>query len=160
MIEWRPILETDNYEVNINGDIRNTNTGHICKQYIDERGRLKVYLRIDGRLCGRYVKRLVFEAFNGPVPNGLCVMNIDNDSTNCHLDNLEIGTQSEIILNQYSKHGRIPSNQRKIRCVETGKVYESISECSRDTGIHKSTICRNVNSATAMTRCGLRFEPV
>ena len=158
--EWEPIVETDRYEASTYGCIRNVKTGLILRGTLDERGRLKVLLHINGRPCSRYVKRLVAEAFWGKIPEGFFVYQKNGDTTNCAIDNLELGTRSEIIKHSYTVGKRNANNMRAVRCVDTGERYSSIAECSRRTGLNQSTICRNVNGSTYRTKSGRRFEPI
>lgn len=160
MEEWRPLIETDKYEASTDGYIRNAKTGRILQGTIDERGRVKVLLHIHGKICARYVKRLVAEAFLGEIPDDLYIYQKDGDKLNCCLDNLAVGTRSEIIKNTYVNGKRQANNARAIRCVETGEVYSSIAECSRLTGLNPSSICRNVNGSTIRTQGRWRFEPI
>ena len=49
----------------------------------------------------RYLHRVVWEAFNGPIPAGLQVRHLDGDKRNNRLDNLAVGTQSD---NEFDKY--------------------------------------------------------
>lgn len=160
MEEWEPITETDRYEASNYGRIRNIKTGLILRGTLDERGRLKVLLHINGKPCSRFVKRLVAEAFWGKIPEGFFVYQENGNSTDCTIDNLRLGTRSEIIKHAYDIGKRKANNIRAVRCVETGERYSSIAECSRRTGLNHSTICRNVNGSTYQTKYGQRFEPI
>lgn len=70
--------------------------GRILKQHIAHRTRCQV------GLCGRnnerkypLVSRLVWSAFNGPIPDGMQVNHIDENPLNNHLDNLNLMTPKE-----------------------------------------------------------------
>ena len=49
------------------------------------------------------IHRLVWEAFNGPIPKGLEIDHIDTDGTNNRLDNLRLVTHTENMNNPLSK---------------------------------------------------------
>lgn len=47
---------------------------------------------------------------------------------------------------------------RKILVVETGKVYNTIRECSEDIGVNPSTVCKCLNYPFYGNRKGLHFK--
>ena len=57
----------------------------------------------------RYLHRVVWEAFNGPIPAGLQVRHLDGDKRNNHLDNLAVGTQSDNEFDKYRTGGQWPA---------------------------------------------------
>lgn len=79
--------------------------------------------------------RYVWEHFNGQIPEGYDIHHKDEDKTNNDISNLECLPKSEH-TRLYSK-GRI---MKRIICVETGGVYESIYEAERLTGISRHAI--------------------
>lgn len=66
---------------------------------------------INGRRCIRSkwkIFRLVWIAFNGPIPKGYCIHHIDFDKTNDRLDNLQLMTNSEhTILHNKFRHNTL-----------------------------------------------------
>lgn len=81
------------------------------------------------------VHRLVLENFK-PVENmkELQVNHLDENRANNTLINLEWCTQQENINYGNRTKKYIESRGHKIRCVETGKIYNSLREAERDTG--------------------------
>ena len=73
--------------------------GHVYSQLSDRelipRDNGTRYLRvwINGR--PRYIHRLVYETFVGPIPDGLQINHIDHNTHNNNLDNLELVSQRE-----------------------------------------------------------------
>ncbi len=59
-------------------------------------------------------------------------------------------------LSEEHKRKIIVSNMKKIICLDTGKIYNSIKEASLDTGAHKSKICLVCKGQRNKTN-GLRF---
>lgn len=55
----------------------------------------KLYLCKGGRRFDFYVYRLVWEAFNGPIPEGMVINHMDENPANNRLDNLMVCTQKE-----------------------------------------------------------------
>ena len=48
----------------------------------------------------------------------------------------------------------------KVKCNENGKIYNSINECSRDTGVYSSDIRRYLAGKVKTTCKGYTFEKV
>jgi hypothetical protein len=72
------------------------------------------------------VHRIVYEAFNGPIPQGLEINHKDGNRLNNRLSNLEAITKSE---NQY--HACDVLKKRGQPIIYSGKYYHSISNCAR-----------------------------
>ena len=79
------------------------------------------------------------------------VISHKRDKSQSEAENLEWKTISDI---------RIDTSgcKKKIRCVETGKEYESIKACSEDMGITRTCISRCINRRSFQTRDGFSFE--
>lgn len=86
------------------------------KKYIREKilkaskagkGYLFVALCKNSKIKSRYVHRLVYEAFNGKIDDGLEINHKDFDKTNNNLNNLEVGTHKHNMHHAIA-HGRVP----------------------------------------------------
>lgn len=141
--EWQ---KTDgNYEISNSGKVRNIKTGKMLSSSRDSDGSRVVYLFIDGKKQKRRLKRLVAESFSVEDISDAYVETINGDENNVGLDNLEF---------------RSKYNGKKLRVVETGRVYSSIDECSKILGISRSTISRCVNYPFYNNRSNYHFEYV
>ena len=142
MIRWIPVKGYPLYEVSNEGDIRNKNTGRILKQQIGIHGYSTLTLRKDKRPFTARVHRIVADSFYDGVHDEFDVNHIDGNKLNNHISNLEFCTRKENIRHAFDtglKHG---SRRTKIRVIETGDEFDSITECQSITGFDKSAICK------------------
>lgn len=125
-IEWKPTAETNRYEVNNIGQVRNAKTGHILSLQLDKNGYVRCSLYYNNKTHYRPVHRLVMEAFV-PNPNNLPQVNHkDEDKINNCIDNLEwctnqynnnYGTRAE--RQSQSAKGRVGGMQGKHHSEQT-----------------------------------------
>lgn len=150
--EWKTVVVDgevfENYEVSNMGKIRSLNyrhTGEVkeLRLRVDKDGYLRVTLSKSGKQkrCG--IHRLVAYAF---IPN-------DNPTEKTEVNHLnEIKTDNRVenlewvTCKQNNNHGTRTERQtkavsKKVRCIETGIVYESTREVERKTGLNHSGIC-------------------
>ena len=97
---------------------------------------------------------LVALTFLGPRPEGFEVCHKNGICTDDRLENLRYGTQMSNVIDRYRhgefgrslnikpkpKYTRVGHGQKKVECVTTGVIYDSIKEASRQTGILASNI--------------------
>ena len=88
--DWKIVSFSDDYGVNIDGEMMNFKTGRLIKGQ-DRNG----YKRFSYNHHTYSIHRLVYETFNGPIPEGLKIDHIDGNRTNNALSNLRLVTQSE-----------------------------------------------------------------
>lgn len=138
---WIESNMIDGYEVSSEGRIRNINTGRILKPSLDSNGYEIVKVKENGRRVTKRVGRVVADAFIIDDPEKPHVGHIDGDKRNNRASNLE----------------RRRCN-KKIKVVETGEVYDSISQCSKAIGMNKSSISKCCNYDFYNNRKGLHFE--
>ena len=121
--------------------------GYIMKPRIDSVGYVTVCLSDGhGKRGPKKVHRLLAEAFIENTNNYPCINHKDENKTNNTLENLEWCTVA--YNNNYGTHQqrsaktRInhPKKSHRIMCVETGAIYPSTREASRQTGIDQSQI--------------------
>lgn len=164
---WKDIPEYENrYQASNLGRIRSLDRsvkckynsiaikkGIIIKQHINIRsGYCQVHLKVNqiDKLCA--VHRLVWMAFNGPIPEGMQVNHLDENPRNNSLSNLNLmtpkencnwGTIKERIVNTRTNRKRRNGKKTVLQFDLEGnliKEWESTSEIQRCVGYHSSNI--------------------
>ena len=128
------------------------------KASIDNRGYESVCLRKDGTSHTRRIHKLVAESFVGDVDNNLDVIHIDHDRSNNDLDNLQINTRSQNMRSIYHNGHKQIHRMKKIVCVETGEVFESITECAVVMNTSRQAVSRCVNNPALTNSDGYHFR--
>ena len=163
---WKVIEDFPNYEVSNKGQVRNKITGLILKPTLDKTtGYLKVNLQKNNKGNTRTMHRLVAEAFLNKPDNCNDVNHIDGKKLNNKSINLEWCTRSHNMKHAYKIGLSKPTdkNGRKIRIIETGDVFPSISACARDLDTKEKNICMCLNPNKKYNRSahkGFHFEYV
>lgn len=158
--EWRPVVGYEGlYEVSNLGRVKSLDRvvdgkgggkkpirGGIMNPKSNGIGYLQIRLSKNGKKKGQYIHRLVAEAF---IPNteGLSQVNHkDEDKTNNRVENLEwcsakynmnYGSVKQRIGEKHSKPVAQLSLEGKVL-----KVFSSIYEAERETGVWNSNICK------------------
>ena len=96
----------------------------------------------NGRL--HYVHRLVWETFNGKIPDGLEIDHIDTDTSNNSLDNLQLLTRRENIQKYNKKaYGSIVRDRRD-EFIELYKKLGTYKKVEEETGVSYQCIYRSI----------------
>ena len=115
------------YQVSNRGRVKSLDYNHTGKEKILKpslrRGYPSFGVRVSGKKVMLAVHRVEYEAFYGPIPDGMQVNHIDEDKTNNNLDNLELTTPKGNInwgtcISRRSTHKKVPIEQYDI----SGKV--------------------------------------
>ena len=151
--------------------------GKILIQDINTRGYKYVTLSKESMRRKRTVHRLVIEAFIPNPENKPCIDHINTIKTDNRVQNLRWVTQKENLNNELTlerkrerykkghseeakeKMRKSSPNKKKVLCVETGIIYESASEASRQTGIWSVNI-RRVCKGKVKSAGGYHWEPI
>lgn len=158
MEQWREIEEFPQYEVSNKGRVRNGKTKRILRTNLDEKGRERLILYKGNKQYSRKIHRLVADAFCEKYYDGLDVTHADGDVRNNDADNLEWRYRSDIARRSFRRHGRKQTHSMKrILCVETGILYESIAQASEDMNISRTVISRIINSRSFSSKEGYHF---
>ena len=116
------------------GQIKNVRSGKILKTHKVRGGYIRVNL-LNGAIIHFMVHRLVWEAFNGPIPKGFQINHLNEDKTDNRLCNLALVTPSENInygtrnqkiercVNQFDLNGNLVCTWKSIRKAQTELNY-------------------------------------
>lgn len=168
MAEYRKV-DGFPYSVTRDGVVRNDRTGRVRKPSVSNSGYYCVKLWDGERSKNSFVHRLVAIAFV-PNPEGKPEVNhIDGDKTNNAASNLEWVTGVENkrhcreVLGKVNRHPdtRAAHNacKKRVRCIDTGEEYESITAAAKDIGVAQSALSTHLLGGH--NRCkGMRFELV
>lgn len=101
------------YQASNLGRIRSLKYGKytILKESNHKKGYRRVVLCKDGNRKDYQVHRLVWEVFKGPIPDGMQVNHIDENTSNNNLDNLMVCTPKE--NNNWGTHNEKMANTKK-----------------------------------------------
>lgn len=163
-VEWRTIKNYPDYEVSSSGDVYSKRTNRILSQ--GDSGGYPMVVLCDGSMHSRKVHRLVAEAFVPNPHNKPEINHIDGCKTNNNVDNLEWCTRSENIKHAFQTGLEVRSEfsgsrKKKIRIIETGEIFNSISDCARYIGDDPShTHISSCIHGRRQTHKGFHFEEI
>lgn len=155
---WKPVLGYEGYyeassEGNIYSRPRKGTKGGMMKQTLSQSngGYLMVHLCSKEKDDFMLVSHVIWEAFNGPIPDGYEINHINEDKTDNRLCNINLmtrkvncnwGTRNERLVNNRKGYGK---KQPIIQYDLQGSVIEefgSLREASRKTGINSGEISK------------------
>ncbi len=157
---WSEIEHFPNYLISSEGRLKNRTTGKLLNPSV--RGRTSPYLRsnlcVYGCCSTQNIHVLVAEAFIGQVGAGFEVNHIDGNKLNNRVENLEIVTPSQNVIHAYSLGLRKPTN-KKVRCIETGEVFDSYKAAAEHLGMSKQYVSMVMRGVVSHAK-GYHFEAV
>ena len=155
--DWRSVEGYDGYEVSNLGRVKSLDRlvnrncgsvyfskGRILNPGKDRCGYLQVVLWIDKKPKAFKVHRLVWEGFNGKIPEGMEVNHIDEDKSNNSIKNLNLMTHKEN-MNWGTAIERSSKKRSKsiIQFDRQGNFiaeFDSLSDASKQLNINKGNI--------------------
>lgn len=163
--EWRTINDFPDYEVSVYGEVYSKRSERLLSPG-DNDGYLCVVLCKDAKMYTKKIHRLVAETF---IPNPMGKQEVnhkDGVKRNNRLTNLEWCTREEniqhAVRNGLQKRPYDAGSPRKrIRIVETGELFDSISDCARHIGDDPShTHISSCINGRRKTHKGYHYEEV
>lgn len=155
----KKIKNFPNYTVDTNGTVKN-NKGQVIKPEITNNGYERVSLSNNQIKHKRMsVHRLVADAFI-PNPNNLPQVNHKNENKRDNrLENLEWSSALHNLEHSRVIEKASVAKFTKVRCITTGKVYDSIKEAADSLGLYHSNIVACCNGRRP-TCGGMKWEYV
>lgn len=175
---WKDVLGFEGrYQVSNQGRIKSLNYSHsrkekILRQYIHSvYGKNRIYKQHYIKLIKNgirktcFIHRLVWEAFNGPIPAGYQIDHKDNNPENNSLDNLQCITPSENNKKKYIDNPDLSEifksfggrNKKPIICLNNNVIYNSISDASKKLSICHGNIIKVCKGERKQVN-GFRFK--
>ena len=146
-----------NYTIDENGNVKNTK-GQTIKPEVTRNGYERVSLSNDSVKHKRIsVHRLVAENF---IPNPNClpqVNHINEDKRDNRVENLEWSSALHNLEHSRVIEKASVAKFTKVRCITTGKIYDSIKEAADEFGLAHSNIVACCNGRRS-TCGGMRWE--
>ena len=134
------------YQISNLGKVRNKN--QLIKSFPDKLGYRNVFLFKSNKKQTKKLHRLVAQAFIEN-PNNYPIINHKNGIKNDNrIENLEWTTYKNNSIYAV-KNGLIKT--KKVMCLETHKIYESIKEASKEVGVfdgHITKVCKGQRKTT------------
>lgn len=159
---WYPVKGFSKYEVNKEGQIRNTKTRRILTPHITPEGYSRVCLMSDDGLRRNLsVHGVVANTFYDYDHETMIASYLDGDRRNNRADNVYLADRSNVMKRWYDKHDDQHTNahaRRAVRCRETGEEFISIREASRAMNVGVQSISRTIGNPKYKTRDGYSFE--
>lgn len=161
MEEWRDVPGYEGlYQVSNLGSVKSLNYNHtgeekLLTQGVSATGYKNTCLFKNGKRKWYRTHRLVWEAFNGPIPEGYDCNHINEIKTDCRLENLNLMTRKENINWGTGIERRAKSHSKwVIKLSQNNEIlhfYRSAMDASNETGIDNSSIgkCCNGKLKTA-----------
>ncbi len=100
------------------GLLLNKKTGHIYSNF-DRDGYIRV--RREGREYRAH--RIIWEMFNGPIPEGMLIDHIDGDTLNNRIENLRLATRQQNNANSVSRVKDMPKGVIRVSKRYRARIY-------------------------------------
>ena len=156
MIEiWKPIKDFENiYEISNLCKVRNIKKNKLKGTWLDNFGYVCVSLYKNNKKYNRKLARLLAETFIPNPENKPTIDHIDRNKLNNDLSNLRWADYT--LQNENRKIGHINGKrEQKVICIDTGKIFNSITEASNYYNISIASInmcCRGATKTSNKLR--------
>lgn len=139
---WKTIKDFEKYQISDKGEVKTFYTKHSkITPYLTNHGVMSISLYKNGKYYTRSFARLILETFTGKT--GKYAVHKDGNPCNNRLENLAWSEKKP------------PSFAIKICCRELNKLFKSIREVVKETGLTKTEVLYSCNSGKSVN--GLTF---
>lgn len=108
--QWKPVVGYEGlYEVSNKGRVLSLRTNRIMRPWRHYRAGLRLSLTKDKVSKMNQIHRLVYEAFNGPIPDGYIVRHLNDNADDNRPENLVVGTHQDNINDMLRNSGHYRS---------------------------------------------------
>lgn len=150
---WKQIPNFPDYDINTDGQIRSKKhkKPKVLKPWYNKAGYAMISLRAGGKTHKFYIHRLVWATFNGPIPDGMCVLHgPGNNKSNASLSYLRLGTTSENMMDKV----RDGTSNRGERCgaAKLTEVQVKYIRARLKDGVRRSYLARLFEVTTECIR--------
>lgn len=150
---WMRFESYPGYSISNTGVIRNDKTHRILKRLILPSGEPAVSLYVSGSSVLRQVTSFMKDTWLEPHPivHFNTVIHLDCDRENCHVDNLVLRPRW-FAIKYHKEHSTdlFPNWNKSFRVVETGDVFDTAYECSRQYGALQQDVRRALWNRTPL----------
>jgi hypothetical protein len=163
MIErWIDAIGYPRYKVSQIGSVYDTLTGNLIAAGPDKNGYLRVHIWSPyGERKTVSVHRLVAGSFYDIDPDEFYdseVNHINGNKADCSVWNLEFLDRSGNMLHAFTNGLAVPVfPAQRIRCVETGMIFESTGQADRYLGVSNGSVSKTIRGIQPTCR-GFTFE--
>lgn len=168
--EWRTVVYDgeiyDNYEVSNMGRVRSLNYNgikgrvQIMKPQPHTRGYLQIGLRKNGKYKTFTIHSLVANVFLPKIEGKNEINHIDENKHNNTVENLEWCDRQQNCNYGTKNERKAKTDGKKIKCIETGKIYYSIGQARKEMGLKSRSGISACCSGKQKTAGGYHWEYV
>lgn len=148
---WKPVPAYEElYSISNDGLVTSNhkrNKGMLIQPRVDRGGYLSLRLHREGKTQTLYLHRLLAQAFIPNPQNKKYVNHRNGNKLDNSLKNLEFVHHKENVLHAF-KHG-LNSSAKKVVDTQTGKIFYSIKQAAKETGMNYNTCCKHLAKNTS-----------
>jgi hypothetical protein len=141
---WRKVDGSTRHEISNYGRVRKSTTKRLLHPGLNTYGYPHFSFKYGDKMKCMTVHRAVAIAFIPNIHNKPQVNHKNGIKTDNRVENLEWCSGSENIQHSYNIGLRNGPKAKKVKCIETGNIYESMQEASRQTGVLEAGISQSI----------------
>jgi len=134
------LVNGSNYSISVDGTLVNMSNGKLKKWTKDTNGYMRCTIWVDGKSYTISQHRILAEYFIDNPEQKQQVNHKNGIKHDNRIENLEWVTQSENALHSFANGLQKPTrpHMRKVINMQSGKIYDCISDAAKDNGINVS----------------------